>query len=273
MFSTKLATNGTYAVAIKTQPAGQVCTLNAESGVVMAAVSTIAVTCTNIPVSVSPGPLDLDASPLSHVVTLNWDKAAAARFNVYVSSDKNCDFANYARCAAGAMVANAVAPYTVKSLQNAKGYYFRVEGVSNDGNSRWSPLVGARPNEAAFNGEVLALAAAPDGTAYLGGNFTQVGAASGGWVAFDDTLNSGALPEMPMVVGYVRATVSDGRGGVFIGGDFSYVGGQPRKNLAHILADGSVDPAWKPDPDDEVVGIAVAGNSVYVSGMFRMIGG
>lgn len=273
VFSTKLATNGAYAVAIKTQPAGQVCTLNAASGVVMAAVSTIAVTCTNTPVAVSPGPLDLDASPLSHEVTLNWDNAAAARFNVYVSSDKNCDFANYARCAAGAMVANAAAPYTVKSLQNAKGYYFRVEGVSNDGNSRWSPLVGARPNEAAFNGEVLALAAGSDGTAYLGGNFTQVGAASGGWVAFDDALSSGALPEMPMVVGYVQGTVPDGRGGVFIGGEFTHVGGQPRKNLAHILADGSVDSAWKPDPDYEVVGIAVADNSVYVSGMFRMIGG
>jgi hypothetical protein len=44
----------------------------------------------------------------------------------------------------------------------------------------------------------------------------------------------------------------DGSGGCYIGGNFNNVGGVPRNNLARVLANGTVDPNWDPDPDGMV---------------------
>ncbi len=76
-----------------------------------------------------------------------------------------------------------------------------------------------------------------------------------------------------MTGGFVSASVPDGAGGFYIGGAFGEVGGQPRKNIAHILADGSVDPAFDPGADDTVLALAVSGSTVYAGGWFTQIGG
>src|SRR6266516_1094374 len=82
------------------------------------------------------------------------------------------------------------------------------------------------------------------GTIYIGGEFTQVGPATGGGVPLDAA--SGALPpSFPKVLGAVYAVVSDGAGGWYIGGSFSGVGGFPRSNLAHVASDLSVSD-WNP---------------------------
>src|SRR2546426_1486999 len=61
------------------------------------------------------------------------------------------------------------------------------------------------------------------GTIYIGGDFTQVGPATGGGVPLDAA--SGALPpSFPKVVGVVFAVISDGAGGWYLGGSFSAVG-------------------------------------------------
>jgi trimeric autotransporter adhesin len=78
----------------------------------------------------------------------------------------------------------------------------------------------------------------------------------------------------------VLAVASDGAGG-FIGGGFTSVGGVPRDGLAHVLVDGTVDPAWDPGVDRVAFGtglgshvnaIAVMGGTVYVGGSFGTIG-
>ena len=63
-------------------------------------------------------------------------------------------------------------------------------------------------------------------------------------------------------------------GALIIGGSFSRINGQPRKNLAKILANGDLDPQWKPEPDNQVFSLAAdrLGN-VYVGGDFSRIGG
>jgi hypothetical protein len=66
--------------------------------------------------------------------------------------------------------------------------------------------------------------------------------------------------------------VTDGVGGYFIGGNFGAIGGVERRNLAHILADGSLA-AWCPDPDAEVDALALGSGTLYVAGGFRAIGG
>lgn len=108
-------------------------------------------------------------------------------------------------------------------------------------------------------------------TIYIGGNFRSVCKASGGGVPFD--LDCGQ-PEAryPKVAGQVKAVLEDGAGGWFIGGTFGAVGGQVRRNFAHILADGSVDP-WRLDTDGEVTCIVGDPGRIYIGGLFSTVGG
>jgi hypothetical protein len=110
-----------------------------------------------------------------------------------------------------------------------------------------------------------------ENTLFIGGNFRTVGPSTGAGVPVD--LAKGAvIRRYPRVAGGVEVVIPDGAGGWFIGGRFAGVGGLPRWNLAHILADGSVD-AWAPDPDGAVFALALSGNTLYVGGRFNHIGG
>jgi hypothetical protein len=122
------------------------------------------------------------------------------------------------------------------------------------------------------NDTVSAIATAPDGTTYIGGDFTYIGPNTGDGALLDAT--SGA-PDMsfPLVEGTVDAAVADGAGGYFIGGEFTRVGGITRNGIAHILADGSVDPAFDPNANGSVLTLAVSGATVYAGGLFTSIGG
>ena len=82
-----------------------------------------------------------------------------------------------------------------------------------------------------------------------------------------------AAVEMPAVNGRVMTIAPDGAGGVYSGGAFTEVGGLDRRYAAHILADGTVAPAWQPDPDGFVRAIAVYGTTVYMGGDFLTVGG
>lgn len=109
---------------------------------------------------------------------------------------------------------------------------------------------------------------------YVGGSFTQEQLATGGGLLLPQSGTGAPDPStFPKVAGTVAAVAADGSGGWFIGGEFSYVGGQPRSNLAHILADGTLDPAWHPNANDKVNTVAVAGSTVYVGGWFSSVGG
>jgi hypothetical protein len=106
---------------------------------------------------------------------------------------------------------------------------------------------------------------------YIGGDFTQVGPATGGCVPLDATT---ALPisGFPVVVGGIQDIASDGAGGWFIGGSFTKVGGLPRANLAHIRADLTVSD-WNPGADAPVWALVATASTVYVGGDFFNIGG
>jgi len=108
-------------------------------------------------------------------------------------------------------------------------------------------------------------------TLFLGGSFARVGPYIGSAVPFDPVT---AQPQQPFarISGYVSAVVADGAGGWFVGGSFVGTGGTQRRNLVHLLADGSVAP-WSPDPDSEVLCLALSGNTLYVGGRFEHIGG
>lgn len=88
------------------------------------------------------------------------------------------------------------------------------------------------------NGPVYDIARSA-GRTFIGGDFTRVGRRFGAGVTLSFTGSRLAFPEV--AGGEVRAAVSDGDGGWYIGGTFTHVGGQPHVALAHIEGDGSVD--------------------------------
>lgn len=121
------------------------------------------------------------------------------------------------------------------------------------------------------NGVVNAIACTSN-TIYLGGNFSQIGPATGGFVPI--SMSTGKVSTtFPKVDGSVYACVNDGKGGWYIGGHFTHVGGLAHSYIAHILADGHVDPAWQPHANYDVLVLTVSGGTVYAGGRFTRMGG
>jgi trimeric autotransporter adhesin len=130
------------------------------------------------------------------------------------------------------------------------------------------------------NGPVHAIAQA-GGRTYIGGDFTRVGRRAGAGARLS---SSGARQGFPEVAGGdVRAVVSDGAGGWYIGGTFTYVGGERHVTLAHVESDGSVDHGFNPaasmfdDTPAEVDALAYStsapdAGTLYVGGRFDRIG-
>lgn len=84
--------------------------------------------------------------------------------------------------------------------------------------------------------------------------------------------------DTPYVHGDVSSVVSDGAGGYFIGGNFTAVGGVTRDGLAHLRADGSLDPDFAPaitrnSQPGQVSELALSGGALFVGGDFDMVNG
>ncbi|WP_409329157.1 PKD domain-containing protein [Trujillonella humicola] len=147
----------------------------------------------------------------------------------------------------------------------------------------------------AVNGQVLALAASPDGSrVYIGGDFYSVNGQDRSRVAAFDTATGQLVSTFrPAVTGQVRAIAATSST-VYLGGGFSAVGGVGRNRLAAVSAsNGSLLP-WAPQPGagpagwgrasdpatqtattNDVMSIVVAGPSgqVVVAGRFYYMNG
>lgn len=124
------------------------------------------------------------------------------------------------------------------------------------------------PNLWVPNGPVNAAAILAD-TVFIGGSFTRVQPVTGGGAPFDLT-TAFAATGLPRVHGRVYSAISDGANGWFIGGSFDSVGVQPHRNVAHILANLSVDP-WSPTVDEAVYSLALSGTTLYIGGVFQNV--
>ncbi len=80
------------------------------------------------------------------------------------------------------------------------------------------------------------------------------------------------LPGMPEVDDKVNAIVRSGNT-VFVGGEFTTMGGLPRNKLAAFDAITGAVLAWAPNPDDNVNALLVVGNKLFVGGDFNNISG
>ena len=82
---------------------------------------------------------------------------------------------------------------------------------------------------------------------------------------------AGALPAV--AGGPVVDAQPDGAGGLYIAGGFTAVGGQPHRGVAHLRADGTLDPAFTADADGAVQSVALRGARLYLGGSFTHVGG
>jgi hypothetical protein len=88
-------------------------------------------------------------------------------------------------------------------------------------------------------------------TLYIGGSFTRLGAPTGSLLA-TNAAGTAQPATLPRVYGessqgaktQVHTVIEDGSGGWYVGGSFTRIGNFHREGLAHILANGSVDPAF-----------------------------
>jgi hypothetical protein len=116
------------------------------------------------------------------------------------------------------------------------------------------------------NGTIYALTRTAN-VLYVGGTFTKAGLRTGSFIFTDSSGMQINSPRFPQVNGTVYAIESDTKGGFYIGGTFTYVAGQPRTRLAHILSDGSLDPNWTPSVSGGAVR-AIAYNPAAMSKVF-----
>ena len=109
---------------------------------------------------------------------------------------------------------------------------------------------------------------------YFGGNFTKIGYSTGTGALLDTgtAVPDRTFPKFDPMGNLVLTSVADGSGGLYVGGQFLYINGVPRKYLAHVRADRSLD-SWNPAPNSFVETMSVAGNRLYVGGVFDSIAG
>lgn len=129
------------------------------------------------------------------------------------------------------------------------------------GLSRWGPESGGTVSGIAQSGHTI----------YVGGYFSSVQSVVGGGVPVDPN-TGGRVSDFPPVAGFVYAAIPDGADGWFVGGEFTGVGGKPRRNLAHVLAHGVVAD-WTPDADGIVQSLLIRGRTLVVGGAYTTLAG
>jgi Putative Ig domain/HYDIN/CFA65/VesB-like, Ig-like domain/IPT/TIG domain/Domain of unknown function (DUF5122) beta-propeller len=145
----------------------------------------------------------------------------------------------------------------------------RIAHILSDGTTdpSWNPDA---------NGRVTSLAVS-DSTVYVGGEFSSIGGqARKRLAAIDSSGTATSWNPNPYLSDYNDARIfalTIYGSTVYVGGSFTKVGGQTRKNLAALDAISGTATGWNPNPDGSVMAIAASGSTVYVAGTFGVISG
>lgn len=130
----------------------------------------------------------------------------------------------------------------------------------------WNPSPNAPIRALAIDAGAAAL--------YAAGEFTQIGTLARRYLAKLSTSGAGApVGEWSADSnGYVFALSYDGRGRLYVGGQFAYIGNQPRANVARVsTATGAPDAQWNPQLDGDVRALAADANRSYAGGSFAHV--
>lgn len=113
-----------------------------------------------------------------------------------------------------------------------------------------------------------------DGTsAYLAGAFDFVGPTTGRGTLVDSSAGTRLSSDAIRADGPVWAAADDDAGGYYLGGSFARIGTTRRNGIAHVLADGSLDPGFDPALVGDVRALAVVAGRLVVGGTLTSAGG
>lgn len=220
--------------------------------------------------SVSPAvvaPKNINLVPDARKFTVSWNQLSNQSYSLYVFDSPSCTPAAYNECPDALKIDGVSSPYTPTNLENKKNYWIYLQ-ADNGVNKAPSQAYFVRSDDRVFDNSVNAIQVDKNGTVYLGGTFTRYGIPVGHGYIADST--TGMPQKFPFINGLVRASVSDNKGGWFVGGEFTLVENQQRTYLVHILSDGSLD-AWNPVLDKAVTALTFADGTLYVGGIFTNI--
>ena len=139
-----------------------------------------------------------------------------------------------------------------------------------------SALDGFDPNA---NGTIRAVVVQPDGKILIGGDFTTL-SPNGNSIArnqiarlnSDGTIDDAFNPNANGGVVYAIALQADGK--ILVGGVFSSIGGQPRRDLARLSPVTGAADSFDPNPNSDVLSIAVqTDGKILVGGDFNQSNG
>lgn len=111
-----------------------------------------------------------------------------------------------------------------------------------------------------------------NGLVYIKGSFTNIYQNLGRPAVFD-AIDGSILPGFPQISGDVRAVVSDGEGGFFVGGYFNIAGLSTVTNLVRLNAVGEVDPRWQPALQGPVFSLALQDGTLFAGGADLVVNG
>ena len=158
----------------------------------------------------------------------------------------------------------------------AGGYFTSFGGVLRNNLAAIKTTLGQpTPWNPNVNGQVTALAVSGS-TVYAGGSFSQVGGNSRPNIAAIDASTGIPTGFKPSPNGPVQAIAVTGSGAgtmVYVGGSFSFIGGQARNNLASIKVGGTAFIPFNPNVNGPVNAIVANGGTIYVGGSFSTVGG
>ena len=169
----------------------------------------------------------------------------------------------------------------------AGGFFTQAGGVGANNVAKWNgttwSILGTGTSNG-VNGNVWALALAPNGDVYVGGNFTRAGGVAASNVAkWNGTtwssLGAGVSTNSYLVSGDIRALAVAPNGDVYVGGYFTHAGGVAASRIAKWNGT-----AWSSlgtgmtflsnDDYTNVRALAIAANGdVYAGGYFAQAGG
>lgn len=135
------------------------------------------------------------------------------------------------------------------------------------------------------NGRISALHLAVGGGIFVGGEFTTIAGQARQRLARVTTATTSATLTAfsANVNGRITAFALDSADAdpanhrLYVAGEYSSIGGQPRERLARLAADsGAVDGAWTPNPNGDVFAVVLSGGNsgrLVAGGPFSRIGG
>ncbi len=154
------------------------------------------------------------------------------------------------------------------------GAFTSINETIRGGLAALDPATGElHPFDPALNGAVHTMEVT-NNTLYIGGSFTRVDAKHYGNVAIQEAPQYLFVDKRDISDENPReilASVPDGNGGYFIGGDFDRVNGVPRARIAHIDSLGTLTP-WNPGADGNVRALKLDNGVLYAGGEFDLIG-